>query len=239
MIYFLFSIVFAKEIILENPYNGKFIADIEGEGKRAVIFVHDDGSDKRNFAALSHQLANQNLRTVNFDLVGHGERTEARVVDPFMYLDIQTIIKNLRADGVRDVQCVGVGLGGILCMQAISEQTPISQIAIISPISPSRHQSLFTNIDSYPDFPIFVIAADQDPISLSAILRLEEKREVILLNPNSLHRGTILLIENPELERELRTWIWKNSDLMRKKPPMKIDVKIEVEGERLPFWKKR
>lgn len=235
MIYFLFSLVFAKEVMLKNSYNGKFAADIRGKGRKAVIFVHDDGASKSHFEGLAVQMASRNLRTVNFNLVGHGERKNVHVVDPFMYLDIQTIIKELRDDGVRDVQCVGAGLGGILCMQAISEQTPMSQVAIISPASPVRHLSLFTNIDSYPQFPVFVIAADQDPIALPTILKLEEKREVILLNPSSTERGTILLVQHPELEKELRDWIWKKSKLMRKRPPIKLNTKIKVEGENLPF----
>lgn len=235
MIYFLFSLVFAKEVMLENSYHGRFIADIRGRGKKAVIFVHDDGSSKKNFEGLAEQLASKNLRTVNFDLVGHGNRKDTPVIDPFMYLDIQTIIKKLRKSGVRDIQCVGVGLGGILCLQAISEQTPMSQVAIISPVSPVRHQSLFSNIDAYPQFPLFVIAADQDAVALQAIVKLEEKREVILLNAKSSERGTILLVQHPELEKDLREWIWKRSKYLRKKPPLTIDAKIEVKGEKLPF----
>ena len=156
-------------------------------------------------------------------------------MDPFIYLDIQTIILQLRKDGVRDVQCVGAGFGGTLCLQAITTQTPMSQVAIISPITPVRHQSVMSNIDAYPDFPLFVIAGAQDAISLPAVLRLEEKRTLLLLNPNTSKRGTIILIEYPEMEKELRMWIWKKSDKFPRSP-MKIGATIEVKGEKLPYW---
>ena len=234
MIYFLLSIVFAEPLTLQNAYNGKFTINVEGAGDKAVIFVHDDGGDKRNFEGLAGQMANESLRTVTFDLIGHGERTDTVPMDPFIYLDIQTIILQLRKDGVRDVQCVGAGFGGTLCLQAITTQTPMSQVAIISPITPIRHQSVMSNIDAYPDFPLFVIAGAQDAISLPAVLRLEEKRTLLLLNPNTSKRGTIILIEYPEMEKELRMWIWKKSDKFPRSP-MKIGATIEVKGEKLPY----
>jgi hypothetical protein len=179
-------------------------------------------------------MANESLRTVTFDLIGHGERADTVAMDPFIYLDIQTIILQLRKDGVRDVQCVGAGFGGTLCLQAITEDTPMSQVAIISPITPVRHQSVMSNIDAYPEFPVFVIAGSQDIISLPAVLKLEEKRTLLLLNPNTSKRGTSILIEYPEMEKELRMWIWKKSDKFPRSP-MKIDVNIEVKGEDLPY----
>ena len=232
---FLLKMAMASDIQLANSYNGEFSVDIQGAGERAVIFVHDEGEDKRNFAALAEQMATESLITVNFDLIGHGERSSQPVVDPFMYMDIQTIIVDLQKKGVKDIQCLGVGLGGILCMQAISPQTPLTQIGIISPITTVRHQNLFSNYNAYPKYPLFVIAGNLDSISLAAILRLEEQRDVLLVNVDSATRGTRLLIETPQLELQLMDWIWGSSELMPKRLPIDIKQEVEVTGERLPF----
>ena len=134
--------------------------------------------------------ASRKLRTVHFDLAGSGGRSKEEAYYPFMHIEVQAIIKHLQNKGVKDIQCVGSGFGAILCMQAISEATPVSQIGIISPVHTKFNQSLFSNIESYPKLhPIFVIMGT-DTIGEHCLSRLENHRKVLLFASGSRKSGS-------------------------------------------------
>ena len=224
----------AESVTLNTPFMGDFVIEEDGKGKRAVIFVHGENETGAHMARLSDFFASRKLRTVHFDLAGSGERSNEDAVYPFMHLEVQAIIKHLRADGVRDVQCVGSGFGAILCMQAISETTPLSQIGIINPVHTKFNQSLFSNIDAYPKMhPIFVIMG-ADPIGEHCLARLEDHRKVLLFASSSRKPGMELLITHPDLEEHLRDWVWKKIP-DRRAPPIDMTHETTLKGEPLPF----
>ena len=231
-------VAFAADVLLSNPYNGSFVVDAQGRGKKAVIFVHDDGKDKRNFAYLSGKLATRKLRTVNFDLLGHGERSDEEAIYPLMHTDVRSVIQYLQDQGVTEIQCVGEGIGGTICMQAISDQTPLHQIAIISPVTTLHHQNLFAHIDSYPDRPIMVITADQEAHGMRTTIRLEKELSVSTHLVSDYRRGLVLLLEYPKMEQTLVNWIRRAPDFRGTWDSVRtveIDHELNVEGERLPF----
>ena len=224
----------AAPVTLETPFTGTFTIEQQGKGKRAVIFVHGEDESAEHMARLAEFFATRKLRTVHFDLAGAGARVDEDPVYPFVHIEVQAIVAHLRADGVRDVQCVGSGFGAIACMQAISEQTPISQIGIIDPVHTKFNQSLFSNIDAYPKMhPIFVIMGS-DLVGEHCLARLEEHRTVLLFATSSRKPGVELLNTHPELEAHLRDWVWKKIPKRRARP---VDMTHEtsVEGEPLPF----
>jgi pimeloyl-ACP methyl ester carboxylesterase len=228
------QLAIAESVTLNTPFMGDFVIEEDGKGKRAVIFVHGENETGAHMSRLSDFFASRKLRTVHFDLAGSGERSNEDAVYPFMHLEVQAIIKHLRADGVRDVQCIGSGFGAILCMQAISETTPLSQIGIINPVHTKFNQSLFSNIDAYPKLhPIFVIMGS-DTNGEHCLARLEEHRNVLLFTSSSRKPGMELLITHPDLEEHLRDWVWKKIP-DRKAPPIDMTHETTLKGEPLPF----
>ena len=91
----------AESVTLNTPFMGDFVIEEDGKGKRAVIFVHGENETGAHMARLGDFFASRKLRTVHFDLAGSGERSSEDAVYPFMHLEVQAIIKHLRADGVR------------------------------------------------------------------------------------------------------------------------------------------
>ena len=228
------QLAIAESITLNTPFMGDFTIEQQGKGKRAVIFVHGENESASNMTRLSDFFASRKLRTVHFDLAGSGNRATEEAIYPFMHLEVQAIIKHLRADGVKDVQCVGSGFGAILCMQAISESTPLSQIGIIDPVHTKFNQSLFSNIDAYPKMhPIFVIMG-AGPVGEHCLARLEEHRKVLLFGTSSRKPGTELLITHPDLEEHLRDWVYKRIP-NRRAPPIDMTHETTLTGEPLPF----
>ena len=235
MLWALMTAVWAKTITLSTPHMGKFTVEQQGRGKSAVIFVHDAHEDARNMKRLADLFASPKMRTVYFDLPGSGERAEEEALHPFMHIEVQTIILYLQAKGVKDIQCVGSGLGAILCMQALSESTPLSQIAILGPVNTKYHQSLFSNLKAYPqDHPILVISS-QDRVAELCIARLEEEHEVLLYLTDGYQRGTRLIVIDPSLEKPLRDWVWKKIPVKSKSPKVNIEHETKVTGRPLPF----
>ena len=213
MLLSMIGLVFAASVELSNPFSGDFSVDVKGKGDSAVIFIHDYASDKRNFAYLSRKLASRKLRTVNMDLSGHGKRKNEEMDFPFMHLDVRTVVQYLQEQGVSDIQCVGEGFGGIICMQALSPQVSFSQIAIISPVALQHHQSLFAHIDGYSSRRgLFLIVSDYDAHGIRTTLRLEEKMDVVVHEVSGTLRGVSILRENPQMERELVRWILRVPD---------------------------
>jgi pimeloyl-ACP methyl ester carboxylesterase len=207
------TIAMAANVSLHNPYSGDFSVEVKGRGDTAVIFIHDYASDKRNFGFLSRKLASRKLRTVNVDLSGHGKRSNDETDVPFMHLDIRTVFQHLQKQGVRDIQCVGEGFGGIICLQALSADVQFSQVAIISPVGLLHHQNLFAHVQEYKSHrPLFLIVSDQDAHGLRTTLRLEERTDVVIFEVTSTVRGVSILVEHPEMERELVKWITRAPD---------------------------
>ena len=209
MIGFLFcASVLASTVTLTNPYSGNFPVEIQGEGERAVIFVHDHAQDQRNFGFLARKMASQKLQTATFDLSGHGERADQEKDFPFMHLDVRTIAQHLQSKGVTDLQCVGEGFGGIVCLQAIGPNVSFSQIAIISPVTSQHHQSLFAHIPEYSSpRPLMVIVSVGDEHGVRCAERLERTTEVIVHEVSGNLRGSPILLEHPQMEQELMFWI--------------------------------
>jgi len=228
------SLAFATEVTLTTPFMGDFTIEEQGRGRKAVVFVHGEGESASSMARLADVFATRKLRTVYFDLAGSGVRSNQEVLYPFMHLEIQAIIRHLREDGVRDIQCVGSGFGAIACMQAISKETPLSQIGIIDPVHTKFNQSLFSNIDAYPKTqPIFVIMGTS-PVGEHCLSRIEEHRQVLLFATPSPKPGMQLLTEHPDLEQHLRAWIWKKIP-NRRVAPVDMSQELLSEGEPLPF----
>lgn len=228
------QIAIAETITLNTPFMGDFSIEEQGKGKRAVIFVHGEHESASNMTRLADFFASRKLRTVHFDLPGSGERSNEDAVYPFMHLEVQAVIQHLRDDGVKDVQCVGSGFGAILCMQAISKETPLSQIGIIDPVHTKFNQSLFSNIDAYPKMhPIFVIMG-ADPVGEHCLARIEARRKVLLFGTSSRKPGTELLITHPDLEEHLRDWVYKRIP-NRRVPPIDMTHETTLTGEPLPF----
>ena len=235
MFWALITAVWAKSITLSTPHMGKFNVEQKGRGKSAVLFVHDAHEDSRNMERLAGLFASPKMRSIYFDLPGSGDRSDQEAQHPLMHIEIQTIILYLQAKGVKDIQCVGSGLGAILCMQALSEATPLSQIAILGPVNTKYHQSLFSNLDAYPqDHPILVISS-QDRVAELCIARLEEEQEVLLYLTEGYQRGTRLITTDPSLEKPLRDWVWKKIPVKANSPKINIEHETKVSGRPLPF----
>jgi len=214
MIVWLFTLItLAAPVQLQNAFSGEFSVDVKGSGSEAIIFVHDYASDKRNFAYLSRKLASRKMTTVNVELSGHGKRSNVEMDAPFLHLEIRTVIEYLQAQGVSEIQCVGEGFGGILCLQAISEKTPLHQVSIISPVALLHHQRLLAHIDAYTSHrPLFIIVSSGDSHGIRTTSMLEERMEVVVHEVGSDLRGVSLIRENPELERLLVKWIYRVPD---------------------------
>ena len=209
MIVFLFcAVALSSTVTLTNPYSGDFPVEIQGEGERAVIFVHDHAQDQRNFGFLARKMASKKLRTATLDLSGHGARAAEDKDFPFMHLDVRTIAQYLQSKGVTDLQCVGEGFGGIVCLQAIGPDVSFSQIAIISPVTSQHYQSLFAHIPGYTSTrPLMVIVSVGDEHGIRCTERLERTTEVVVHEVSGNLRGSPILLEHPQMEQELMFWI--------------------------------
>ena len=215
---------------LSNPLNGSLSVDVTGSGQTAVIFVHGYDGDKRNFEYLSGKIASRGLVTVNFDLNGHGSRSQGSKEFLFMHRDVRTIIHYLQQQNITDIQCVGEGVGGIICLQANSEKTPISQVAIISPVGLFEHQSIFLHIEEYQKRsfrPIYVIVSNQDENGIRTTKRLEEQVDVLanFVDTDGTGEGVSLIRQNLHLERELINWIIRAPNVQQdieSLPPVKV-----------------
>ena len=231
----LITTVWAKTITLSTVHMGSFSVEQKGRGKSAVIFVHDTHEDARNMERLADLFSSPKMRSLSFDLPGSGTRSEEDALHPLMHIEVQTIILYLREKGVRDIQCIGSGLGAILCMQAISDLTPLSQIAILGPVNTKYHQSLFSNLDAYPDDHPILVLSSQDRVAELTIGRLEEEHEVLLYLTDGYQRGTRLIITDPSLEKPLRDWVWKKIPVKGAVPKVDITHETKVTGRPLPF----
>ena len=224
----------ATPMNIQTPYLGTFTAEVNGGGHKAVIFVHGENESAQHMQRVAEHFATPSIQTVYWDLPGFGTRSEEDPLYPLMHIEVQALIRQLRVSGVRDVQCVGSGFGGILCMQALSKETPLSQIAIIDPVHTKYNQSLLSNVEAYSKLhPIFVILGS-NAVAEHAVGRLEEQREVLLFSSTSKQRGMSLLTEDPALETQLGEWIHKRIP-ERRAPPVDTTHELTVDGERLPF----
>jgi esterase/lipase len=228
VILLLICILTAFALELSNPLNGTFSVDVRGSGKTAVIFVHDYDEDKRNFDYLAQKVSSRGLVTVNFDLSGHGARNDSERDMMFMHRDVRTIIQYLHQQNITDIQCVGEGIGGIICLQATSEQTPINQISIISPVGLFQHQSIYLHLDSYRSNsfrPLYIIVSNQDTHGIRATMRLEEQINILPTIVDGSSEGVSLIREYPHLERELINWIIRAPHVQQDwstLPPVKV-----------------
>ena len=211
MIVFLFcASLLATTVTLTNPYSGDFSVEFQGAGERAVIFVHDHAQDQRNFGFLARKMASKKLRTATLDLSGHGSRAHEEKDFPFMHLDVRTVAQYLQKNGVTDLQCVGEGFGGIVCLQALGPDVSFSQIAIISPVTSQHHQSLFAHIPNYSSSrPLMVIVSVGDEHGMRCSERLQRTTEVVVHEVSGSLRGSPILLDHPQMEQELMYWIMR------------------------------
>lgn len=235
LIWLMTWVCFADTVTLNTPYMGDFDVQINGAGNSAVLLVHGDLEDQRNMQGYATLFASPILRTVTLDLAGAGTRAEVDPMYPFMHLEIRTVMAYLQQIGVKDIQCVGSGLGAILCMQAATPQLPLSQLAIISPVHTKYHQSLFSNISTYPKNTPMLVISGQGAESDHTIARLEDILKLELNLVTSYLKGTALMVSNPALEKPLREWVWKEMPHHKRPPVVDVTHKPTVEGEPLPF----
>lgn len=205
------AFVWAEDIVLQTQYTGQFTVQTEGQGYRAVIFVPGQEDSKEDFFPVVERTQSAKMRTVVWEMPGKGTRATEEMIAPFLHLEITAIIQYLQAQGVRDIQCVGAGLGGILCMQAISESTPLSQIAMITPVTTELRQNLFTNIDNYPNTDILVMVAFPDVVTEVTIDRLQKHRRVLMRYSTGRFQHALMLVEDPDMVSYLVEWIYKKN----------------------------
>ena len=217
---------FAQTVDIATPYFENLQIQIEGAGKHAVIFVHGQNESSQNFHRLSGLFAKEGMMTITYDLPGSGMRNQQEAIGALMHLEIRAIVQYLHTQGVYDVQCVGSGLGGTLCLQANSPQTGISQVALIAPVLYEEEQYLLGNIDAYPDWPILFLVGSTDMDSQRALQKTSNYRKVIEGYAPGIPSGTKVLSANTALENVLMEWIWRTHPDLPAHPPMAFDNSV-------------
>lgn len=107
-------------------------AEVIGEGKQTVIFVHGLGLTRNAWRKVAHMLADSGYRSVIWDLSGHGESrrlTDSATVEGHArdLVDVANFFE------VTDYVIVGHSYGGIIAQQALSfDAGRIKAIGLVS-----------------------------------------------------------------------------------------------------------
>lgn len=194
--------------------DGQQIAAVEGgKGTTGVLLVHDASRTKADWGLLRPRLEERGYRVLALDLRGHGDSIElldATEPDwPSMVHDLRAGVSRLRSRGAREIVIIGAGLGANLGMQLASEDPKIKSLVLLSPILQNKGFRISTILDDLGDRPVLLAAGQQDSRAYNTIKFLDTKlegpkRAVYLPGRDT---GTRLLLEHPELEDQIFTWL--------------------------------
>jgi pimeloyl-ACP methyl ester carboxylesterase len=105
--------------------------DCETPAGKALL-LHDYGRDRMSLLPLALRLAGDGIAVLSIDLDGHGENFRP-VTDPSMSGLIESALDYLEGIPGGGMFAAGCGFGGLLCLQAVSEDGRLTRAVALDP----------------------------------------------------------------------------------------------------------
>ena len=103
----------AKPLWLNTPDGVRLYAATAGKGPKAVVLLHESGSNLCGWIPTMQWLQGNGIRTVAIDMRGAGRSGPGKPSTYFAYgHDIQAAVDEARAEGAKDIILMGASMGG-------------------------------------------------------------------------------------------------------------------------------
>lgn len=158
--------------------------DIGNPGDPCPVFcVHGVGHTRHTFDVVADALAKKNRRVIKVDLVGHGASDWAD--DPLRYympIYAQDCAQMIAGLGLRAVDWIGISLGGLVGVRALTEQNVAAKHFVLDDVAPevplettAHLADWFEQINTFKDKESF-IAWRVEQMQHTGPLTYEQKR---------------------------------------------------------------
>jgi alpha-beta hydrolase superfamily lysophospholipase len=146
-----------------------------GLGRPSVIFLHMAGRDRHDFDALAESMNKLGYSTLQIDLRGHGNNTQAQLgQDDWqkMTLDVNAAKAFIKRQGLNSTRLVLVGasIGANIAIDYAAKDRSVIGLALLSPGS-NYHGFAPDAAITTLTIPIFIAASDNDEQSWNASQR--------------------------------------------------------------------
>ena len=195
-----------RTVSFSTQDGGLIVADVYGEGERAVVLAHGGPFNKESWGKQARTLAAAGFRVLALDFRGYGKSKgpgDSQPMDAPLHLDLLAAVRYLRTNGAQRVSIVGGSMGGGAAGDAsiASRHGEIDRVVFLgsSPNGPA---------DKLKCASLFIVARDDasaDGPRLPGIREQYEKapqpKELIILD-GSAHAQ--YLFETDQSERVMR-----------------------------------
>ena len=223
------------------------LAEPVAGSEKGVVLVHMQGRHAGDWSYFGEKLARSKMQVVMPDLRGHGKNVPEGQTAPLAeadYLamegDVRAAVAWLRAQGVKQVSCVGAALGANLCAKVAADDPQVVNLALLSPGLNYKGVRIADAVSRYGDRPLLMVASQDDSYAYTTVIKLEERAkdaEVKLFEKAG--NGTKMLSREPELEGMLQSWLIGSYQLasggvVRPRPAATNDARdVQATGEKL------
>ncbi len=187
---------------------------VVSESTRGVLFAHQLRRSHKDWSKLSARLHASGFTTIAPDLRGHGASakagTELTPADfKAMEKDLQAGLVWLRAQGVREISCVGASIGANLCAQVAAKDPAIVNLVMLSPGLNYKGVTSGDALTRYGDRPVLIVASGEDRVSKRASSLLEQaaKGQVHYELLQNAGHGTQMLSRAGTLIPKITSWL--------------------------------
>lgn len=193
-----------------------------------VVLLHALGRDREVWSPYVHRFQQAGYGLLRLDLRGHGGARLAEKAKPYKTFgtaDWKSILYDIRA--ARDylveergpevsIVLAGEDLGATLALHYAVKDEEIRAVVMVSPTLESQHLSNTKAIAALGEVPILLLAGEQDPLSASAALTLQDKAPQFaeLRSYASSMHGVDLYADKPDALEQ--TLVWLNTVLPEK-----------------------
>jgi len=212
---------------------------------KGVVLVHMEGREAADWDYLADKLQRGQLRTVAPTLRKHGAATAAGAPTeadwPLMQLDVAAAVAWLRAQGVKEVSCLGAGLGANLCARVAAADPAMVNLVLLSPGLKINGVSALDAMVTYGDRPVLLVASADDRYAAVSADKMASmaKGQVRFELLETAGRGTKMLSREPSLEGTVLSWLLgtyelASGEIVRPRPAVTEEIKkIQIEGKKL------
>jgi alpha-beta hydrolase superfamily lysophospholipase len=211
---------------------------------KGVVLVHMEGREASDWDYLADKLHRSQLRTVAPTLRKHGAAAAAGAPTeadwPKMEQDVMAAVAWLRAQGVKEVSCMGAGIGANLCTRVAAGDPAMVNLVLLSPGLKINGVSALDAMTAYGDRPALIVASADDryaAVSADKMASVAQGQVRFELLPEA-GRGTKMLSRDPSLEGTVLSWLLgtyelASGEIVRPRPAQTNAIqKIEVEGKK-------
>lgn len=219
------------------------IADRVAAAPKGVVLVHQEGRSAADWRFVSERLAKSGFTVVAPDLRGHGTSAAKTLTEADyknMIADVDAAVKWLRAQGAKEISCVGASLGANLCLQSAARDPGVVNVVLLSPGLNVKGVTAGDAVAPYGNRPMLLVAASGDAGASKATELLaqsavgQKHRELV----NGASKGTKMLDDNASLAGTIQSWLLgtfklASGDIVKPQPVQSDPGTVETTGTKL------